>query len=127
MRTGGKTVSGQVRVATRKISVIGDFTARYSANEFQCEISKGPGSPLIMVHTLGRDLVRIEGGNRTWQGNPRFAPGFLRSWIDLREAFTGNPDPKICQVERSGRQLRVEFPQRNERFVFLLDTDLPRL
>jgi len=126
MRTGGKTVTGQVQVATKKVSLIGEFTARYTADEFQCEISKGAGLPLISVHTVGRDLARVEGGGRTWQGNPRFAPGFLRTWIDLREAFAGNPDPKTCLVERNGREMRVEFPQRNERFVFLLDTESNR-
>jgi len=127
MRTGGKTVSGQVRVATKKINVIGDFNARYSATEFQCEISKGPGAPLIMVHTLGPNLARIEGGGRSWQGNPKFAPSFLKSWIDLGNAFRGIPNPQVYQVEGAGRQFRVEFPQRNERFVFLLDTNLPKL
>jgi len=123
MRTGGKSVAGQVQVATRKISLIGEFTARFSANEFQCEISKGGGVPLLTVHTVGNNLARVEGGGRIWQGNPRFAPGFLKTWIDLKEAFVGNPDPNICRVERTGRKMRVEFPQRNERFVFLLDTE----
>lgn len=128
MRGGGKTVSGQVQVATQKISLIGEFTARYSPNEFQCEVSKGPGVPLIMVHTVGKNLVRIEGGGKTFQGNPLFAPSFLRSWIDLKDVFGGHPDPRGCRVERVGRKLVVDYPKRNDRFVFLLDTgSLPTL
>ena len=129
MRSGGKSVAGQVQVSTRKLSLIGDFSARFNEHEFECEVSKGAGMPLITVHTVGNDLARIEGGGRIWQGNPRFAPGFLQSWIQLKDAFVGNPDPKICVVQRKGREMRVEFPQRNERFVFLLDTERngPRL
>jgi hypothetical protein len=129
MGHGGKSASGQVQVSTRKLSLIGEFSARYNENEFECEFSKGAGVPLIAVHTVGHDLARIEGGGRIWQGNPKFAPGFLRSWIELSAAFGGNPDPNTCQVQRNGREMRVEFPQRNERFVFLLDTQssVPRL
>ena len=121
MRPGGKVVSGQVQVATRKLSVIGEFSAQYTANEFQCEVSKAAGFPLIMVHTRGPNLARIEGGGRVWQGNPLYAPSFLQSWIELGDVFAGHPNPETCRVQRSGNELRVEFPKRNDRFVFILN------
>ncbi len=122
MRSGGKSVTGQVQVATRKLSLIGEFSARYNENEFECEVSKGAGLPLITVHTLGNDLARVEGGGRIWQGNPRFAPSYLRSWIELGDVFAGKPDSTICLVQRTGKEMRVNFLQNNDRFVFLLDT-----
>ena len=68
----GKALTGQMQYSGKKRSIIGDFTARVSGDDFQIDLSKS-GVPVISVHESDGKLARFEGGGHSWQGSPRFA------------------------------------------------------
>ncbi len=116
-----QTLIGQMFYMSAKRSFVGDFTARMSASDFQLDITKGPGVPLLSIHESGDTLARFEGMGHSWQGNPQhFVPGQLRSWLALRDVLLNHPRPDV-HVMRTGSQVTADFPRTGERFVFQIN------
>ena len=125
---------GQMHYAGRNRSFVGDFTARVSENDFQLDVTKGPGVPLLSLRESGT-LARFEGGGHSWQGNPQhFVPGQLRGWLALHRALleaarTPSSDGtrelpvqlgkgSVTTTGGAPARLHLELPASGERFAF---------
>ena len=130
---------GQLYYASAKRSFVGDFTARVSQTDFQLDVSKGPGMSLIFVRRNDDALARVEALGHPWQGNPRFAPGIIKSWLALGDALSkaaqsaqpnavktngtqtfalSTGSAKLTTKNGGAERLEVNFPASREHFVF---------
>ncbi len=115
---GGQFLTGQMHYASTKRSFVGDFTARISQSDFQFDVTKGPGVPLLSLRESGDTYVHFEGAGHSWTGNPKiFTPGKLKSWLALHDVLLGRARADV-RVTRQGEQLIADFPQTGERFAF---------
>ena len=133
-----KTHIGQLKYSDAKRTLIGDVVVQQrGTQEFQLEFQKAGGIPLL---TLREDATtaRAEGlfARGSWQGAPASAPGHLRNWVALREAFQipahggtwknpvpstqGQPAWKTDSIAADGRIKTVcfGFSSGNQQFVF---------
>ena len=116
-----KTLTGQVLYASPKTTIVGDFIVKVSPSDFMLNLSKGPGGSLISIRSHGKDFASIVAQSHHWQGNPRFAPKIVKTWAALRSAFTNEPAPEGCAIQRNGNIVTVVFSASHDRFVFHID------
>jgi hypothetical protein len=122
---GGKVRTGQVHYSSPGRSFVGEFWLRESPGNFQLEITKGPGIPLMSVREIAGKAARFEGGGRSWQGAPDRAPQQLQSWFSLDEALAGHSGGAAWTVKKTGGQTVVTFPGTGEWFVFHFNDPAP--